>query len=109
MEEKLDKTYIKHFPNHNNQILGSPSFFRLFFELHYSVINLNAFKKTECLLLAKEKHCQSVIATIMKFIAKLKPLHEFLFNAIIVNDIEPTDWWKSQTTWNNEESVLRMT
>ena len=39
---------------------------------------------------------------------KSKPFHEFLFDSTIVNEIEPIDWWKSQTTRNCVESVLRM-
>ena len=49
------------------------------------------------------------MSTIMKFMAKSKSFHEFLFDSTIVNEIEPIDRWKSQTTGNNDESVLGMT
>ena len=45
----------------------------------------------------------------MKFMAKSKPFHELLFDSSIVNEIEPIDWWKSQTIGNNDKSVLGMT
>ena len=51
--------------------------------------------------------CHAYFSTV-KFMAKSKPFHEFLFVSTIVNDIEPFNWWKSQTTENNDESVLRM-
>ena len=45
---------------------------------------------------------------IMKFMAKRKCFHEFIFESTIVNEIEPIDKWKSQTIGNNNESVLGM-
>ena len=47
--------------------------------------------------------------TIMKFMVKSKPFHEFLFNSTTINETEPTDSWKSQTIGNNDEIVLGMT
>lgn len=47
--------------------------------------------------------------TIIKFMAKSEPFHDFLFDSTIVNEIEPADWWKSQTTGNNNKGILEMT
>ena len=41
--------------------------------------------------------------------AKSKPFHEFLFDSTIINEIEPIDWWESQTIGNNNKSILGMT
>ena len=46
--------------------------------------------------------------TIMKFMAKSKPFHEFLFDSTIINKREPIDRRKSQTIENNDESALGM-
>ena len=40
--------------------------------------------------------------------AKSKPFHKFIFDSPIVNEVEPTDRWKSQTIGNNDECVLGM-
>ena len=48
------------------------------------------------------------LSCLLKFMIKSKPFREFLFDSTIVNEIEPTDWWKSQTTKNYDEHVLRM-
>ena len=76
---------------------------------HYDGINPNASEKAEYLLFAKEKYSHSIMLTIMKFKAKSKPFHEFLFNSTIVNEIESTERWKSQIIGNNNESVFGMT
>ena len=47
--------------------------------------------------------------TIVKFIVKSRPFEELLFNSTVLNEIEPIDWWKSQTIRNNDKSVLGMT
>ena len=43
--------------------------------------------------------------TIMKFTAKLKPFHEFLFDSNIFSEIEPIYRWKSQIIGNNDKNV----
>ena len=39
---------------------------------------------------------------------KSKPFNEFLFNSIIVSDVEPITLLKSRTTVNNNESVQQL-
>ena len=56
---------------------------------------MNASETTKFLLFAKEKYFQSVMPTVMKFVAKSKPFHELLFDFTIINEIEVIDWWKS--------------
>ena len=74
---------------------------------HYTGINLNASEKTEYLLFLLRKMLITCHAycSVMKFMTKSKPFYKFLFDFIIVNNIELIDWWKSQTTGNSNGSV----
>ena len=83
-KKKLVKTHMKIFSYQYNQVLGLTAFFRLPI----------GSKKAEYLLFEKEKYSQSVMPTIMKFMSKSKPFHEFLFDSTIFNEIEPIDWFK---------------
>ena len=58
---------------------------------------------------SEEKYSKSAMPIKMKFMAKSKPSHEFFFYSNEVNENEPIDRWKSQTTRNNDESILGMT
>ena len=39
----------------------------------------------------------------MKFMTKLKSFHKLVFDSSTINEIEPKDWWKSQTIGNNDK------
>ena len=41
--------------------------------------------------------------------ANSNSFHELVFDSTVINEIEPIDWWKSQTIANNDKSVLEMT
>ena len=91
--------------------IGSSHFLDNLLNTFYGGINLNASEKNRMFIICKRKMSTICHAycSIMKFMAQSKPFHEFLFNSTIINDIEPTDWWKSQTTGKMMKVFLRMT
>lgn len=49
----------------------------------------------------------TIIPTLIAFIAKVKPFQPFMFRDDVVNSVQATDWWKSQSKLlSNAKDVL---
>ena len=93
--------------------MGSPHFFDYLINPYYFGISQNASKKNRIYICKRKNSTQEDFTkrknTIMKFMPKSKSFHYLIFNSTFINEVEPVDWWKSQTIGNNDKSVLGMT